>query len=465
MSAPAIRPRTATPRDARRTVLMFAYYFPPCRCWPTASMRAEGLALGLSERRWEPVVVTRGNGCACLDAAPGDADADTRPRPAIEVRTVQVRPSLLFRASAATERWYGPVLWRRVIHRLTKPMRDARWLTERRNDWPRRAIAEGRHLARGRDVRAVWTTSGPYRSIAIGRGLQRRAATPWVADLRDSIARERVWRGRVDRIVGRRLRRRWFRDLRHASAVVGVSPQEAEIDAATLGREVLPIPSGFDPAAWEPLRTGAAPPGHAAFRILYAGGFYRDRIVLGGLFLDGLRRFVDRLPERPDVVLTYVGPHGSRFMTEAIEHGCSGLVEDGGRVSPARARERMIDADLLLLLTPRTTEGGMPGGKLYEYLAAGAPILAVHGTDPFVMGVLNDTGAGDGASTPDEIADVLGRRYEDWRLGRASRRSLADLGAFTWSSRGQRLAGILDAVAGTGDPGRPVRDPFDEVVA
>ena len=45
---------------------MFAYYFPPCACWPTASMRAEGLAKGLTNEGWDPIVVTRSNGCACL---------------------------------------------------------------------------------------------------------------------------------------------------------------------------------------------------------------------------------------------------------------------------------------------------------------------------------------------------------------------------------------------------------------
>ena len=64
------------------------------------------------------------------------------------------------------------------------------------------------------------------------------------------------------------------------------------------------------------------------------------------------------------------------------------------------ARAAMVEADLLLVLPPETPEGGMPGGKLYEYLAAGPPILAVPGTDQFVMQVLRDTDAGSGASDP-----------------------------------------------------------------
>ena len=105
----------------------------------------------------------------------------------------------------------------------------------------------------------------------------------------------------------------------------------------------------------------------------------------------------------------------------------------------------------------------MPGGKLYEYLAAGPPILAVHGTDPYVMSILRETRAGDGASTPEDIAAVIARRYEDWRAGRVTRRSLDDFACSTWSSRAHQLAGVLDSVVSAG--GRADLDPIEGVMA
>jgi glycosyltransferase involved in cell wall biosynthesis len=454
-----------SPSDAqRRSILMFAYYYPPCHCWPTASMRAQGLALGLTNHGWDPTVVTRSNGCSCFDG--DDVPEEPATASVIAVRRVEVRPSLLFRVSAATERWYGPELWRRVVHRLSKPVRDARWLTEKRNDWPRRALGVGRTLVRERDVRAVWTTSGPYRSIGVGRSLQQLYAIPWIADLRDSIARERVWKGTVDRMAGRHLRRRWFGALRRASFVVGVTPEEAEIDASALGRAVHAIPSGFDLGTWRSLRAAdAMNHRNHRFLILYAGGYYRDRIELGRHFLLGLRRFVDAMPERPPIAFRYIGPHAAAFSKQATEVGCEDFFEDGGPVPPSQARREMIAADLLLLLTPTTAEGGMPGGKLYEYLASGAPILAVHGADRFVMGALRDAGGGSGASTAEEIAEVLKRRYDDWRLGRAERRPLDGLEDFTWKARAERLAGLLPPMPPPGVSESTAVDPVEEVVA
>ena len=103
----------------------------------------------------------------------------------------------------------------------------------------------------------------------------------------------------------------------------------------------------------------------------------------------------------------------------------------------------------------------MPGGKLYEYLAAGPPILAVDGTDRYVMQVLRDTGAGEGASNPDEIASVLARRYESWRSGRALPRQLDGLGSFTWPARAHQLADLLDSLVVPGSRVRDVMDPTE----
>ena len=453
-------------RDGRRSVLMFAYYFPPCVCWPTASMRAEGLATNLPQEGWDPIVVTRGNGCPCLESGSSAVIADMSFQPDVDVRRVSVHPSLIERIWIATGRWRKAGRVGRVAYRLLKPVRKARGLTEHRNDWQRRALAEGRALVRERDVHALWTTSGPYLTIGVGRSLQRRHRIPWVADLRDSITRERAWADLIGKVAGHHLRRRWYRHLKKASAVVGVSPQEAEIDGRALDLEVHPLPSGFDLTTWESLRAAGEPRSNRdeRFRILYAGAFYGDRVELGGLVFRGLRRFVDHETGQPPVSFTYIGPHGRYFSSEAAKHGCEDIAEDGSVVAPTDARRMMMQADLLLLLIPKTQEGGMPGGKLYEYLAAGPPILAVHDTDPYVMGVIRETRAGDGASTLEDIAEVIARRYEDWRMGRAVPRLLEGLTSFTWSSRAQQLAALLDSLASPGSGRIDVVDPTEGIL-
>ncbi len=433
---------------ARRSVLMFAYYFPPCVCWPTASMRAEGLAKGLAGCGWDPVVVTRGNACACMEREPDGDGQGSVSSEALEIRRVMVHPSMLWRIRSVADRLAASTLMRPVGVVLRSLASRARRLTERRNDWTRRAVDEATLVMRERHIDAVWTTSVPYRSIAIGRNLQRRYGAPWVADLRDSIARDRQWTGHIQKIAGLRMRRRWFRALREASSVTCVSPQEAGIDSAALGREVRPLPSGFDRAAWASIRVGSEVGRWrgSRFVIVYAGAFFGNRTGPGDLFFAGLRGFLDASPDAL-VAVKYFGHHGTTFVSQAAERGCGHVVADGGMVSAREARVEMMRSDLLLILPPETREGGMPGGKLYEYLAAGTPIVAVPGSDQFVMQILREANAGEGASTPDAVADVLARHYEGWRSGRGTRRSLDDLAEFSWSARGRALAEIFDGAA------------------
>lgn len=424
--------RNVTGDPHTSSVLMFAYFYPPCECWPTASARAEGLARGLTEHGWSPIVVTRSNGCPCLDDSPsvrtmgGEENGATN----VEVRRVRVRRSLLAR------------LQRSGVRPASKIATTLILLTEGKDDWPRRALGEARQAFSERTVDAVWTTSGPYRSLGVGRRLQREYGTPWVADLRDSIARGRSLNSAPGAIKAMG-RRRWHSVLRKASAVTCVSPEEANVDSDAIGRPVEAIPSGFEPTTWQSIRDEAEAKGLSGSRfvIVYAGALYRFRDP--AQFFFGLRRLLDTGVPEQSVGFVYLGPQHERVLAEASRHGVGHVVKAEGRVPLREAHLAMARANLLLLLSPVTGESGMPGGKLYEYLAAGPPILAIPGTDRFVLDVLRETGAGEGASTPDEVADALLRQYAAWHNGTAISRPLRDLDGFSWSARAGQLSELL----------------------
>jgi glycosyltransferase involved in cell wall biosynthesis len=431
-----------------RRLLMFAYYFPPCTCFPTASARAAGLAGGLTEHAWEPVVITRANGCPCLDEDQSRTTLSGTGSPPLRVERVRVRPSLLSRVWMETDSLYRNGFARPLTFRMRRRLRSVRWSSERSDDWQRAARRRGERVLETEGADAVWTTSGPYLSVGIGRSLQRRYHVTWVADLRDSIARDRPWEiewtGSVSRYVRRVVTRRWFPALRKASAVVGVSPQEAAIDAAALGREVRSIPSGFDPSGWRTLRSGLREtPRSDRFQVVYTGACYGGQIPSLGVFFEGCRLLVGASPTEPGLSITYLGPHGRTFLRVAEAAGCGDLVVDRGTVPPEEARRLMTGADLLLLLVPWTREGGIPGGKLYEFLASGSPILAVQGRDPYVHEVLADAGVADEASTAEAVAEILRRRLDAWGAGRAERRAVDGLDAYHWTSRARELAALL----------------------
>lgn len=414
-----------------RRVLMLAYYFPPCMCWPTASERAYGLARGLAELGWRPFVVTRqvgAPGCSC-GAERHDPANGERPS-GMDIIRVQVRRGRV--RSGALGRVGG-------------------FLAGRKDDWPVKAEEMVRRSASASGVDVVWTTSGPIASVGSGAHLQRSLSVPWVADLRDG-----VWRNSVKTISGTgpkawALRRRaslLSRPLRRADAVVHVWPQDARSDAGLLRRPSHVIPSAFDEREWATIhaRGPAAREEEQTLRVLLAGFVYRESDAFP-VFFEGARRYAESPFGRARPLrLAYMGPTFDRVQTEAEREGMAEALVDLGIVSLERSREAMRDADVLLL--PTAVEGSTrsSGGKLYEYLAASTPILAIPGIDGFVADVLGRTEHGVCAPDGGAVLEALER---------VASGSLSvppwpgpELDEFTWPMRARALADVFEACLG-----------------
>jgi hypothetical protein len=431
-----MRDRTPVLEERRtRRVLMFAKRFPPCNCWPTASERAAGLARGLSNIGWTPVVITRGlptGGCQC-----GARDGDGAERlEGLEVIRVPVEDWL----AGSTPR---------VLKRLALSLRAAP------DDWVSRAKTAALRYVQHVNVDLVWTTAGPIVSARLGRSLRRKLHIPWVAELRDS-----VWRSSVQVVRGRGakawiLRRRasWLaRPLRGADAVVHVAPREAQADADLIPRPSYVIPSGFDEIGWAAIHASAGPRDDAVtFTVLLAGHVYAERPGYS-TFFEGARMYAQspRGKARP-LRVAYLGPSFEAFRAHAQEHEMADTLVDGGVVSLARSRRAMVDADALLLI-PSAAEYSSPGGKFFEYLASCRPILAVPGTDEFVVDALGQTGHGMCAPNADTVCAAL----EQVASGAARVPSWPStaLQSFTWSSRSRLLAEVFDSITTHSSNGR-----------
>jgi hypothetical protein len=124
------------------------------------------------------------------------------------------------------------------------------------------------------------------------------------------------------------------------------------------------------------------------------------------------------------------------------------LVESGGRVTLEESRRAMTVADALLLVTA-TGGSGLPGSKVYEYAAAGPPVLAVPGDDEFVSSLFHDTGIGTCAATSSDVAAVLERLQSGELAGESWVDRSRRLAGFTWTSRAQRLSRLIDYVLGS----------------
>ena len=138
-----------------------------------------------------------------------------------------------------------------------------------------------------------------------------------------------------------------------------------------------------------------------------------------------------------------MGPTFEGFAAEAEQHGVSESSINRGMVTLARSREAMREADALLLVTAPEDQAGSPGGKLYEYLAACRPILAVPGTDEFVADILQRTGHGVCAPDAEDVQAALERLASGSLI--APSWPSADLDEFTWAARSRQLVDVFES--------------------
>jgi glycosyltransferase involved in cell wall biosynthesis len=279
--------------------------------------------------------------------------------------------------------------------------------------WNATAIPKAISIARREQVDAVLTTSPPVSVHLIGAAVQAATGAKWVADLRDSLvahphrdaerlavrAKEQASRG-VAALVARR-----------ADAIVAAADAIAE-EARSLrprGR-VATITNGsdFDDFA------GLTYSRNDRFTLTHAGSFFgrRDpRPFLQALADSGLE----------DVAVRFVGdfrPRDREFM-ESL--GLADRVELIDYVPRRRSLALQRGSDALLLLIPEAggRGRGVLSGKVFEYLAAERPILALVPPDGAAAKLIRDTGAGV-VVAPDEveaIRDALLGLHARWRDG------------------------------------------------
>jgi hypothetical protein len=391
--------------------------------------------------------VCRCGSCAEFDDhKPTSAETDR-----VEVIRLAVRPSKIF-ALWSTVHDEGPTrpfarhLARRAVDAVASV---ARVVQEVDSDWRRVVLARARRELATGAFDALWTTSAPFKHLAIGSQLAREFGVPWIADLRDPVSRYRFGSA-SGRAVVRLRRARYRKDLSTACARVATTPEGASLDEEWCGRPIDTITSGFDPTTWDAARSAATVP-IDVFEIVYAGVLYR-RYQRPHRFLQGFRLFLDGLEpaEQRRVKIVYYGRDASYLLETASQFGVAHHVEDRGFVPINDIRRAMASAHVLLLVTNEIGESGVPGGKLYEYLGSMRPILAVPAADRFVNDVLAETGAGVTADTAQEVATALGCWFASWSDGHRPTTRDRDVHAverFSMVDSARALAKVLERCA------------------
>ena len=287
--------------------------------------------------------------------------------------------------------------------------------------WNLTAIPAATRIVKSEGVDAVITTSPPNSIHLIGAAVKRLTGVRWVADLRDSIAAHP--HRRTDSLAVRAKESTAAgiaRLVAHSADAIVAAAEAIADEARTLepSAPVTTIPNGcdFDDFAGLEYRPGER------FTITHAGSFFGRRDP---------RPFLQALADsKLDAVARFVGDFRPADREWAEELDLGGRLELVPHASHHRALELQRSSDALLLLIPEADGRGrgVLSGKVFEYLAAERPILAVVPPDGAAAELLREVGNGVVAAPEDvdAIREALAEMHARWQAGSLNGEPLAE---------------------------------------
>jgi hypothetical protein len=425
-------------------VLIITYHFPPR---PTvASLRPLGLAKYLPEFGWEAVILTA--------ALPG------RPDPQFQVVETSRRDSAvlgwgkrlfkldpeqaLMAQTAQLKNKLGIKSERSPLDILLAAIGEVTAYPDAQKGWRRLAVEAGRDILQQQEIKALITTSPPVTTHIIAKRLKDEFKVPWVADFRDLWTQNYYYpysplRKRVER-------RLELKTLAAADALVTVS-QPAADDLRSLHKQkpVHSIPNGFDPA--EVNTTPANLTGK--FTITYTGNLYPGKQSPEPLFAALHDLITGGSMDASNIEVRFYGPEAGWIDKQAERYGLTDIVKQFGMVPREIALTKQRESQLLLLLKwndPK--QRGAYLAKIFEYLAARRPILAVGGFPDVVDQLLGETKAGVCGQTREDIMALLPRLYQEYKSAGAVSYSgdESEISKYSHREMAKKFASVLDVI-------------------
>ncbi len=283
--------------------------------------------------------------------------------------------------------------------------------------WYPFAVREGVRMIHGWKPHAILASAVPFTSLLVARTLAERFHLPWIAELRD------LWTDSAYYLHGERRRRiegRLERRILHsARALVTVSTPLADQLRAKYAKPVQVVMNGIDRAGC-PDAAVPKKPSDGTLRIVYTGTVYDGRRDAAPLF-KAMARLGD---SKSEVRVDFFGYNLTGVAEMAAELGLARHVRVHPPVPHSEALERQCRADiLLLLLWDDPGEKGVYTGKLFEYLGARRPILAIGGGESAAATLIRERGAGVILNDPAAIGEQLKR----WMLEKRSPAGISPL--------------------------------------
>ncbi len=322
---------------------------------------------------------------------------------------------------------------RSMSESIAEFIRGTFFIPDARIGWYRSAVAEGKKILAKYPIKAIYSSSPPYTPALIARSLAGHSGLPWIAGFRDPWTGfhntpNRWW---LPRKIDKRLEHSVFQRSKIVEvAWKGIAEDALQKYPDLQQEKFVHIPNGFDNADFpeRDIRVRAIPPKNEKFTITYSGSLYGPRNPLSFLKAVELLIASNRI-DPAKLTLRFVGRFGAEIHEMLSRKMIAPLVEKMDYVPHAEAVELLQKSDALLLIVDDVpTIASIVPGKVYEYLGAMRPLIAIAPVQSAIAELLAETHAGravDQSDIPGQ-ADLISELYEDWSARNTGRGSQAN---------------------------------------
>jgi glycosyltransferase involved in cell wall biosynthesis len=338
-------------------ILMIAYHFPPV-AGSSGIQRTLRFAQHLPEFGWEPLVLTVSP--RAYERTSDDLMAD-------------VQQGMIVERAFALDTARHLSLGGRYIGAMARPDRWASWRFA--GTWA------GMGMIRRYAPDVIWSTYPIATAHMIGSALQRRSGLPWVADFRDPMAQAGYPR---DPLTWKSFKSIEQDAIGRAALSTFTTPSAAaeyRTRYPQARERIVLLENGYDEESFVDAGiVDDAPLIPGVVTLLHSGIVYPEERDPSALFA-ALGRLKEAGRIRPDQfrIRFRAAAHDAMLREMAARFDVGDFVELSPAIPYREALKEMLRADALLVLQAAGCNAQVPA-KLYEYLRANKPILAL--TDP-----------------------------------------------------------------------------------
>jgi glycosyltransferase involved in cell wall biosynthesis len=277
------------------------------------------------------------------------------------------------------------------INRISVFIRGNLLIPDPRRFWIKPAYKYLLKYLKQNPVDFIVTTGPPHSMHLIGHKLRQKFNIPWLADFRDPWTNIDFYQKlRLTKWADKKHKNLERKVLQSADIISTVSWSWSNDMKQIVNRDVEVITNGYDPDDFD-FELEAT---DDYFSIVHIGSFNADRNpeLLWDVLKDKVNAEIDF---QKHLKLIFIGQTDESVFRSLKKNHLMSFVEDHGYLEHTKSLAFLKSSQVLLLpLNDAPNVAGIIPGKLYEYLAANRPILAIGPEDGDSARIINETKAG-----------------------------------------------------------------------